>query len=357
MILANSDIGLYKFRKELVEELIKEYKVYFSLPRGEFTQYFVDIGCIFVEAKFERRGMNPINELKLLNTYKRIVEMTVPDIILSYTIKPNIYGGMIARIKKIPYIVNITGLGTAVENNILLQKLIVVFYRAAFKNAKVIFFQNYENRYFFEKRKIALGKHRLLPGSGVNLNYYQTAVYPDSKTIKFVFAARIMKEKGIDQYLEMAEAIQKKFSNIEFHICGFCEQDYKTKLEEYSERGIIKYHGMVRDMRDIYRQVHCVIHPTYYPEGLSNVLLEASAVGRPIITTNRSGCREVIEDGINGFLVKERDSKDLIKKVEKFISLPDEKKEAMGLAGRKKVEKEFDRNIVIEKYLEVIKEL
>lgn len=357
LILANSDIGLYKFRKELIEELVKEYKVYFSLPKGEFTQYFIDRDCSFIETEFERRDINPINELKLLNTYKRIIKMVAPDIVLTYTIKPNIYGGIIARIKKVPYIVNVTGLGSAVENNSLLQKLIVILYRVALKDVKTIFFQNFENKDFFEKHKIALGKHRLLPGSGVNLNDYQVAVYPDSKVIKFVFVARIMKEKGIDQYLEMAEAIQKKFSNIEFHICGFCEQDYKAKLEEDSQKGIIKYHGMVRDMRNIYNQMHCVIHPTYYPEGLSNVLLEASAVGRPIITTNRSGCREVIEDGINGFLVKERDSKDLIKKVEKFISLPREKKEAMGLAGRKKVEKEFDRNIVIEKYLEAIREL
>ncbi len=357
LILANSDIGLYKFRKELVERLLNEYKVFISLPNGSFVKSFIEMGCSFIETEFERRGMNPANELKLLYKYKKIITAVKPDVILSYTIKPNIYGGMIARIKKIPYIVNITGLGSAVENSSRLQKMIIIFYQVALKNAKIVFFQNRENQLFFEKNKIAKGKYKLLPGSGVNLEYNQAVSYPDSDIIKFVFVARIMKEKGIDQYLEMAEAIQKKYSNTEFHICGFCEQDYESKLKEYSEKGVIKYHGMVHDMRVIYGEVHCIVHPTYYPEGLSNVLLEASATARPIITTDRPGCREVVENGINGFLVKEKNSRDLIEKVEQFLSLSWKRKEEMGLAGRKKVEKEFDRNIVIEKYLEVIRKL
>ncbi len=357
LILANSDIGLYKFRRELVEGLLKEYKVYISLPKGQFVQNFIDMGCIFIETAFERRGMNPVSELKLFFTYKRIISKVKPDIILSYTIKPNLYGGLAARIKKVPYIVNITGLGSAVEKNLLLQKLIIAFYKAALMDAETVFFQNCANQKYFEKHRIVLGKHELIPGSGVNLDYYRVAPYPDSDSIKFLFAARIMKEKGIEQYLEAARVITEKYSNVEFHICGFCEQDYEKILTEYSEKGIIKYHGMVRDMREIYQVIHCMIHPTYYPEGLSNVLLEASATARPVITTDWPGCREIVEDDVNGFLIKEKDTVDLINKVEQFIVLPRTEKEEMGLAGRKKVENEFDRNIVIQKYLEVIREL
>ena len=357
LILANSDIGLYKFRRELIEVLLKEYRVFISLPQGQFVRDFIDMGCSFIQTEFERRGMNPVNELKLLYTYKRIISEIKPDMILSYTIKPNLYGGLIAGTKKIPYIVNITGLGSAVEKNVLLQKFIAAFYKVSLRNVKTVFLQNLENRQYFEKHKIALGKHVLIPGSGVNLDCYQAADYPDSDVIKFVFAARIMREKGIDQYLEMAEAVCGKYPDAEFHIYGFCEQDYEKTLEEYSEKGIVKYHGMVRDMRDIYRQAHCVVHPTYYPEGLSNVLLEALATARPVITTDRPGCRETVEDGVNGFLVKEKDTEDLINKVEQFIALSIAEKKEMGLAGRKKAEKEFDINIVIGEYLKAVKKL
>lgn len=164
-----------------------------------------------------------------------------------------------------------------------------------------------------------------------------------------------MKEKGIDQYLEAAEYIRSKYPNTRFHICGFCEEAYENKLKLLQDKGIVTYHGMLRDVREILKKTHCTIHPTYYPEGMSNVLLESAACGRPIITTDRSGCREVVDPGINGYMVKQKDSKDLIEKVEKFIQLDYEKKKRMGLAGRKKVEKEFNRQIVVEAYLEKIK--
>ena len=172
-----------------------------------------------------------------------------------------------------------------------------------------------------------------------------------------MFVARIMKEKGIDQYLDAAETIKRRHPQTKFHICGFIEQAYEDKIKEFQDKNIIVYHGVVKDMRDIYAHVHCVVHPTFYPEGLSNVLLEAAASARPIITTNRSGCREVIEDGINGFLVKEQDSGDLIEKIEKFISITNGERKKMGIAGREKVRKEFDRKIVINKYLKELENL
>ena len=161
-----------------------------------------------------------------------------------------------------------------------------------------------------------------------------------------------MKEKGIEQYLEAAQEIKKRHDNVEFHICGFCEDEYDGRLQEMSEAGIVIYHGMIREVSEFMGEMHCIIHPTYYPEGISNVLLEACATGRPIITTNRAGCREVVDDGVNGYVVEEKNSKDLIRKIEIFLDKTIEERKMMGLAGRKKVEKEFDRQIVVAKYLD-----
>lgn len=355
LILVNHDIVIYNFRKELVERLLSEkFDVYISSPNGERIKYLTDMGASFIETKLERHGLNPINDLKLINFYKKIIKNIKPNVVLTYTIKPNIYGGIAAKSLGIPYIANITGLGTAVENKGLLQKITVLLYKYAFKNIKTIFFQNEENMDFFLKNDIATNTHKLLPGSGVNLKEFLPIEYPSEKSIEFVFISRIMKEKGIDQYLDAATYITNKYSNVKFHICGFCEEEYEQILEEYQKNGIILYHGLINDVRDILKITHCTIHPTYYPEGMSNVLLESCASARPIITTDRSGCREIVDDERNGFVVNQKDSKDLIDKVEKFIKLSYKEKKQMGLEARKKVEQCFSRDIVVNLYMEEI---
>ena len=252
------------------------------------------------------------------------------------------------------YAANITGLGTAVENAGLMQKVTLALYKLGLKKAQMVFFQNAENQNFMLDRNVVKGAYFQLPGSGVNLKRFHEMPYPKGETIDFVFVARVMKEKGIDNYLETAEFIREKYPKTRFHICGFCEDDYSERLNELQEKGVIIYHGMVKDMTEIYKRTACTIHPTYYPEGLSNVLLESSASARPIITTDRAGCREVIEDGVNGFFCKQNDSEDLIRQVEKFLSLSWEERKNMGLAGRAKVEREFDRKIVIDCYLQEV---
>jgi galacturonosyltransferase len=355
LILANNDIGLYKFRKELVSKLAKEHKVFMCLPDGEYIKKLESIGGQFVPCKLlDRHGTNPIKEFKLISFYRAVLKDIRPDIVLTYTIKPNVYGGAACASLNIPYVANITGLGTAVENGGLLQKITLGLYKFGLRKAQKVFFQNTENRDFMLEYGVVKGAYDMLPGSGVNLSQYQVFDYPEGEIIDFVFVARVMKEKGIEQYLEAAQYIRKKYPNTRFHICGFCEQDYKEKLEELDRQGIVTYHGLVSEMTEVYQMSACTIHPTYYPEGLSNVLLESAASGRPIITTNRSGCREVIDDGVNGYIVKQRDSQDLIEKIEKFLSLTWEERRQMGLAGRAKVEKEFDRQIVVEKYMQEV---
>lgn len=357
LILANNDIGLYKFRKELIEELLKDNQVFISLPNGEFVKELIDLGCEFINTNISRRGTNPITDLKLMFEYKKILNRVKPDVVLSYTIKPNVYGGMMCRLTKTPYIANITGLGTAVENSGVLQSITIFLYKLALKNASCVFFQSKENAEFLNSKGIIKGKQKIIPGSGVNLDHYENLNYPEDDTINFLFISRVMKQKGIDQFLDAAMYIGKKYSSTRFHILGFCEESYEEKLKDMDERGIIQYHGMQSDVRMFHKISHCTIHPTYYPEGMSNVLLESAACGRPIITTNRSGCREIVDDGINGYVVEQQNSQDLIEKIEKFLKLSYDQKKDMGLAGRVKVEREFDRQIVVDAYLEGIKEI
>lgn len=359
LFLVNHEVVIYNFRKEIVEAFLEAgHRVVISCPPGEKIDELVSMGCIHENVTINRHGKNITEDLSLMRQYDKLFAKVKPDIIFSYTIKPNIYGGLVADRYKIPFVPNITGLGSAVEKESNLQKVIILMYKQAFKNAKTVMFQNKENRQFFVDHNIALEKHKLLPGSGVNLQHFKPLDYPSTERgLHFVFISRIMKTKGIDQYLEAAEYIRKKYPNTHFHICGFCEEEYEEILAQKQKDGIVIYHGMVRDIREKLKSIHCTIHPTYYPEGLSNVLLESSASARPIITTDRSGCREVVDIGQNGYLVEQKNTQDLINKIETFINLDHSTKKNMGLHGRKKVEQEFDRKIVVEAYLKEHKQV
>lgn len=351
LILSNHHTYTYNFRKEIIERLISEkYEVYIVLPYGEKVELLKEMGCNYINLPLDRRGMNPITDFKLLMGYYKIMNKIKPDAILSYTIKPNIYGGLISRIKKIPFFPNITGLGSAVESKSLIQKFIIQLYKYAFRKAACIFFQNEENKEFFIKKIFKPINYRIIPGSGVNVDYFSELPYPPEEKTNFIFISRIMKEKGIDQYLEAAKYIKNKYSQTYFHILGFCEEAYEEELSDLQKKGIIQYHGMQNDIRDFLKISHCTIHPTYYPEGISNVLLESSACGRPVITTDRSGCREVVTEGVNGYIVEERNTDELIDKIEMFLMLDNSAKKQMGLAGRKKIVEEFNRQIVVDTY-------
>lgn len=355
-MIGNSDLSIYLYRREFVERLISDgHEVTVLSPNGEYIPELINMGCEYYETNMDRHGTNPVKDIKLILNYRKILKQTKPDIVFSYTIKPNIYGAIACRLLNIPIVVNVTGLGTAVENKGWKQMVTLLLYRLSFQKVQTIFFQNEENMKFFRDRNLFVKKHKLLPGSGVNLKRFVACDYPTDETINFVFVSRLMREKGIDQYLDAAEYITEKYPNTRFHICGFCEKEYEPKLNSLNQNTAIVYHGMVKDMTTILPSMNCTIHPTYYPEGLSNVLLESLATARPIITTDRAGCREVVDDEVNGFIIREKDSKDLIQKIEKFLSLSNEEQKQMGLAGRAKVEKEFDRNIVVNSYLKEMK--
>ncbi len=352
LFLVNHDVVIYNFRLEIVERFINDgHEVHISSPYGDRIDDLVKLGAIYHEMTMDRHGMNLKEELRILNVYKNLIKEINPDICLGFTIKPNIYGALAARKYRIPFVANITGLGTAVETPGLKQRLFILLYKYAFRDIQRVFYQNEENRQFFVKHKIAVNKGMLLPGSGVNLERFPYREYPEDGIIKFAFISRIMKEKGIDQYLDAAKEIKKKYKDVEFHVCGFCEPEYDGRLQHEDKAGNVIYHGMIRDVAGFMAQMHCIIHPTYYPEGISNVLLEACATGRPIITTDRSGCREVVKDGLNGFMVPCCDTERLIAAVEKFLFLCWQEKMTMGIEARRTVEREFDRQIVVDHYV------
>lgn len=354
LILTNHDLGLYKFRKEVLETLLKENEVFVSMPRGIFTDKIIEMGCHYIDTSFERKGKNPFKDLELLNFYKKTIKEVRPDVVLTYTIKPNVYGGLACQQLKVPYIANVTGLGSAIENGGLLQFISLNLYKLGLKKADMVFFQNDANRDFMLEKNAVGKNYDMLPGSGVNLSQYEVSEFPNDETIDFTYVGRLMKEKGFELYMEAAKHITGKYPNTRFHVCGPDEDNYRDLVKELSDKGILVYEGYVDDMKEVYKRIQCTIHPTYYPEGMSNVLLESLACGRPIITTDRPGCKEIVEDGVNGFVVKQNDLNDLIEKIEKYLSLSYEERKQLGLNGRRKVEKEFDRNIVINKYLDAI---
>ncbi|MCR5727135.1 MAG: glycosyltransferase family 4 protein [Lachnospiraceae bacterium] len=361
LFLVNHEVVIYNFRLEIVERLLADgNRVVISSPGGERIEELKKMGCVHEPVNVERHGKNPFKDLVLIATYRKLIERVKPDVVFAYTIKPNIYGSLAAKSLNVPCVTNITGLGTAVENGGILSRFALMLYKYAFRSVQRVFYQNEENEKFFLKNHIAEGKQKLIPGSGVNLSRFVVSDYPEvhgegrNKKIRFLFISRIMKEKGIDEYLKAAAVIKKKYPDTEFHVCGFCEEntDYPEILKRFSDRGIIEYHGMIRDVNEFLQNIHCVILPTYYPEGISNVLLESCACARPIISTDRPGSREVLDDGSNGFFVREKDPGDLVAVIEKFMDLSYEKMAEMGMRARRKVEKEFDRQIVVDAYIE-----
>lgn len=352
LMMGNSEIVIYNFRLELVERLLAEgHQVVISSPPGEKIDELVKMGCIHDPVDMDRRGTNPVADMKLLVHYYLLMKKMEPDIVFSYTIKPNIYGALAARQMGIPYVTNVTGLGSALENRGLLQKVMIRLYKFSLARVQTVFFQNERNRQFFTSHKIALNRHAILPGSGVNLKHFNLLDYPATdETIDFVFISRIMKEKGINEFLEAADYIKNKYPHTRFHIAGFYEEGYEEIIADYEKRGVIEYHGMLADVREILAQTHCTILPSYH-EGMSNVLLESAACGRPILASNVHGCKETFDENNSGFSFEPQDTMSLIEAIERFLALNHLEMKNMGLAGRAKMEKEFDRQLVVNDYL------
>lgn len=351
LILANSSGGLYDFRNELVLRLLEKYEVTASVPDEVRTAELKAEGCRVVSIPMNRRGVNPAEDLKLLRSYRRLLWEEKPDLVLTYTIKPNIYGGFLCRMKKIPYIETVTGLGSTFQKQGIFLKMIVTMYRTGLKKASCVFFQNRENQEIFQRYGIAGKRARLVSGSGVNLKRHAFEPYPEGEETRFLYVGRMMREKGIEELLEAARQLHSE--KVCFELLGYPDEDYQEKLDSFEKQGYIRQLGFHPDVHEYIKNASALVLPTYH-EGMSNVLMEASATGRPVIASDISGCREIFEEGVTGFGCRPKDSADLVRALSEFLKLSQEQRADMGRAARAKMEREFDREKVADAYMEEI---
>lgn len=359
LILTNYANGLYLFRKELLQAFLgKNIEVIVSVPQDENCEKITALGCQVIPTALERRGNNPIRDMKLFLFYQKLIKREKPDVVLTYTIKPNLYGGLVCRLQHVPYLSNVTGLGTALEGGGFLSGILLAFYRIALKKARCVFFQNETNRGFMQEHGIALHHTRMLPGSGVNLIEHPFCDYPTEKNgIRFLAVIRIMKDKGIEEYLNAAEAIKKKYPDAQFILVGEYEDETKDYYEPWilklCDMGVISYLGHIDNVPEVMAASHVIVHPSYH-EGLSNVLLEAAACGRPVLASAVPGCLETLQPGLTGLTFTSKDTQSLIQSIQTILGYSSEDRSQMGRSGREYVETVFDRQKVISAYFEEI---
>lgn len=356
MLISPKDYNFYNFRRQLIlhfKEMNDE--VVLVCPYGEKIDYFTKRGCRFIDTYVDRRGKSVWNDSKLVWTYFKILYKEKPDIVLTYTSKSSIYAGFACRLLNIPYIVNNAGL---IATTGLFDKFMKLLYKVGWSGASCMMYQNSYERDIVNKLLDNKVHYRDIPGSGVNLEEFKFCEYPEDKgEIIFNYVARVVKIKGIDEFLECAKIIKQKYPTVRFIIYGDYDDDmYRNIISDLEEQGVVEYGGVQLDMKPFIEKAHAVIHPSYY-EGMTNVVLEHSAMGRPCIGSNIPGVKEGIDNGVTGFLFDVKDVGSMVRAVERFINLKYAEKINMGRCARNKMEKEFDRNIVSTTYIDEINKI
>ncbi len=348
LVLANNSDGLFGFRKELLSTLTAENKVTVSVPDNGFYEELQALGCDVTETPIDRRGINPVTDFGLFRRYFKMLKEVRPELVITYTIKPNIYGGLACRLKKIPYAANITGLGTAFQKQGLLRKLVIALYKVALRRAKVVFFENSANRQVFvDENIIPMEKACLLNGAGVNLERYYLAPYPETEPVRFLFVGRVMKEKGVGELFAAMDRLYGEGETCCLDVLGGYEEHYEDTIRKYEEKGWLHYHGYQKDVRPFVEKAHCFVLPSYH-EGMANTNLECAAMGRPLITSDIPGCREAVIEGESGMLCKPQNADSLYTAMKHFLTLPTSRRAQMGIAGRRHMEEVFDKRKVVE---------
>jgi len=361
LVINNSFWNYYNFRMNLLSE-IKEsgnYEIHLAAPHDKFYKE-VDKEFTTHIVNFKSKSINPILELKLLLDIYSLIKNINPDVILSFTIKPNIYGGIIANYLNIPIVNNISGLGTTFIKNDYKTVIVKLLYKLSFSKYSYILFQNKYDFNFFKKNNLLnVFKYDIIPGSGINTSKWKNQDCNINKGKNILFCARLIKDKGINEYLESARVIKKKYSDIIFNVVGVLGVDNKTSISEnllnqFIDDGTIQYLGESSNMKKTISDHDICILPSYR-EGMSRFLLESASMKKPIITTNVPGCKEIVKDAYNGFLCKPKNIEDLVDKIEKMINLSEDKRIKFGIRGRRLIKEFFEEDLVIKKYISVIK--
>ena len=348
LIITNHSYMLYRFRRELIAELMKEHEVVLSMPFVGHEEDFQAMGLRCIHTEVDRRGINPKTDLKLMMAYRKLLKAERPDLVITYSIKPNIYAGLVCAASGIPYCANVQGLGTAFQRKGLAQ-FVTILYKAALAKAKTVFFENQGNaQEFLDRNIIPAEKITLLNGAGINLEAYPLQPYPRNDALHFLYLGRIMTEKGIDELFTAIRRLHAEMgSQVVLDLVGFFDDDYEAQVNSLVNDGIAVFHGFQSEPRPHYAAADCIVLPSYH-EGMSNVLLEAAATGRPVITSDIHGCKEAVDDDRTGLLCTVRDAESLYQQMRAMALRSREERAAMGLAARKKMEREFDKQMVVQ---------
>lgn len=361
VLTVNAAWNIWNFRKPLVQALLDDgHRVTVLAPHDETVPLLEGLGCTFVPLEMERKGLNPLSDLVLMRRFRNHFGELAPDLVLSFTIKNNLFGAMAARSAKIAFIPNVTGLGTAFLGGRWLQAVAEKLYRTAFRRLPLVFFQNADDRDLFVRRKLVKpAQASLLPGSGIDLEQFAEAPFPCAGgPTRFLMIARLIRDKGVFEYIEAARKLRTEGVAAEFHLLGPLGAENRTaidagQLREWQAEGIIEYHGTTEDVRPFITDAHCVVLPSYR-EGAPRTLIEGAALGRPAVASDVTGCNSVVEEGVTGLLCNVRDALDLAEKLRDFAALTREAQAAMGGAARSRMEREFSVDVVIQAYRDAI---
>jgi glycosyltransferase involved in cell wall biosynthesis len=359
-IVINKSWNIYNFRLSLVKALLAAgHEVIAIAPEDAYSAKLVTEGCEFVHLPMESKGTNPLKDLLLIQNFLKAYKQVKPDVILQYTIKPNIYGSIAAKLAGIPTINNVSGLGTVFIVQNLVSKVAMALYKFSFQFPAKVFFQNNDDKaLFLERNLVKESITEVLPGSGIDTQRFQPAPFQRHTPFTFLMVSRALYEKGLVEYVEASKILKAKFPEVRIQLLGGIDEEgnigiKRTLVEQWAQEGWLEYLGTSDDVAGVMRNADCVVLPSYR-EGTPRTLLEAAALGKPIVTTNVPGCKETVIDGYNGYLCEVRNGKDLAEKMQQVLSLPDTALQTMGQHSRQLAEEKFDEKYVIDRYFAAI---
>lgn len=357
IMTANAAWNVWNFRRAVASSLIADgHRVTVLAPEDDTIPSLQSLGCGFIPLAIDPKGINPARDLALVARFARVFWAQKPDVVLSYTIKNNIYGALAARTSRTPFIPNVSGLGTAFLSGGLLQRVAEGLYRTSFRATPVVFFQNEDDQgLFLERRLVGQPQAHLLPGSGIDLEHFAVAPYPPAgNPTTFLMIGRLLRDKGVLEYVEAARALKNTNPELRFQLMGAADAANRTAIDaatvtSWQEEGVIDYLGTAKDVRPAIAAAHCIVLPSYR-EGAPRTLIEASAMARPIIATDVPGCRTVVERDVTGFLCQPRDPASLIKAMRRLLDLSPDERASLGRAARRRMERHFNEAVIVSAY-------
>jgi glycosyltransferase involved in cell wall biosynthesis len=362
-MVSNYGWTLFNFRRRLIEALLEDGLDVWV--QTEFDGYETRLGLPTTRTlplDIDRKGANPYRDLRTVRSVSRAIRKVKADVCLLYTIKPIVYGGLACRAARIPYVANVTGLGTAFIGKRWVRSIAIMLYKAGLRSAHRVFFQNNTDMQLFLEQGMARSRQcSLLPGSGVDLDRFSVSPYPNHQDVRFLLVARLLRDKGVEEFVQAARIVRGSAPQVQFQLLGPLDVVNRTAIarktiNEWVQEGVVEYLGETDDVRPFIAAADCVVLPSYR-EGTPRSLLEAGAMGRPVIATDAVGCRDVVDEGRTGLLCKVGDPEDLARSILAMLSLSVKDRAEMGLRGRNKMERVYDERIVVNEYLQLVRAL